>query len=158
MYELVKTNLLWTYYRLVSIFCLTQSFLLKQWNLELLIFFPSACWINSAKYLILRVIISITHLYYEHDYCSRYNSKKKVLWVTSLKFLIFLINLLVISHLPDVCMCYSHTCCIFQQVHSWLEEILWDKKGGMDVYRCKGVLSIKNSDQLHTLQVDLCLR
>lgn len=41
----------------------------------------------------------------------------------------------------------------FQQVHSWLEEILWEKKGGMDVYRCKGVLSIKNSDQLHTLQV-----
>ncbi|KAL0557458.1 hypothetical protein IC582_005996 [Cucumis melo] len=38
------------------------------------------------------------------------------------------------------------------KVHSWLEEILWEKKGGMDVYRCKGVLSIKNSDQLHTLQ------
>lgn len=53
-----------------------------------------------------------------------------------------------------VCMCCSHPCLIFQQVRSWLEEILWDKKGGMDVYRCKGVLSIKNSDQLHTLQVD----
>ncbi|XP_038886769.1 COBW domain-containing protein 1 isoform X2 [Benincasa hispida] len=38
------------------------------------------------------------------------------------------------------------------KVHCWLEEILWEKKGGMDVYRCKGVLSIKNSDQLHTLQ------
>lgn len=39
------------------------------------------------------------------------------------------------------------------QVRIWLEEILWDKKYGMDVYRCKGVLSILDSDQLHTLQV-----
>ncbi|CAN0870935.1 Zinc-regulated GTPase metalloprotein activator 1 [Linum grandiflorum] len=38
------------------------------------------------------------------------------------------------------------------KVRLWLEEILWDKKGGMDVYRCKGVLHIQNSDQLHTLQ------
>ncbi|XP_027153436.1 COBW domain-containing protein 1 [Coffea eugenioides] len=38
------------------------------------------------------------------------------------------------------------------KVRMWLEEILWDKKYGMDVYRCKGVLSIVNSDQLHTLQ------
>ncbi|KAF8040414.1 hypothetical protein BT93_B2598 [Corymbia citriodora subsp. variegata] len=35
---------------------------------------------------------------------------------------------------------------------SWLEEILWDKKYGMDVYRCKGVLSVLNSNMLHTLQ------
>ncbi|KAG6398877.1 hypothetical protein SASPL_140348 [Salvia splendens] len=34
----------------------------------------------------------------------------------------------------------------------WIEELLWDKKYGMDVYRCKGVLNIANSDQLHTLQ------
>lgn len=38
------------------------------------------------------------------------------------------------------------------KVHSWLEEILWDKKHGMDVYRCKGVLCIQNSGELHTLQ------
>ncbi|CAN1838839.1 Zinc-regulated GTPase metalloprotein activator 1 [Linum perenne] len=38
------------------------------------------------------------------------------------------------------------------KVRLWLEEILWDKKDGMDVYRCKGVLHIQNSDQLHTLQ------
>ncbi|XP_048137076.1 COBW domain-containing protein 1 [Rhodamnia argentea] len=38
------------------------------------------------------------------------------------------------------------------KVRSWLEEILWDKKYGMDVYRCKGVLSVLNSDMLHTLQ------
>jgi len=38
------------------------------------------------------------------------------------------------------------------KVRLWLEEILWDKKYGMDVYRCKGVLSVQNSDQLHTLQ------
>lgn len=37
----------------------------------------------------------------------------------------------------------------------WVEEILWDKKYGMDVYRCKGVLTVSNSDQLHTLQVML---
>ncbi|KAL6983367.1 hypothetical protein U1Q18_016753 [Sarracenia purpurea var. burkii] len=39
------------------------------------------------------------------------------------------------------------------KVRLWLEEILWDKKYSMDVYRCKGVLSVLNSDQLHTLQV-----
>ncbi|KAI6686362.1 hypothetical protein NL676_032275 [Syzygium grande] len=38
------------------------------------------------------------------------------------------------------------------KVRSWLEEILWDKKYGMDVYRCKGVLSVLNSNTLHTLQ------
>ncbi|KAJ0094507.1 hypothetical protein Patl1_16703 [Pistacia atlantica] len=38
------------------------------------------------------------------------------------------------------------------KVRLWLEEILWDKKYGMDVYRCKGVLNLQNSDQLHTLQ------
>ncbi|PON79660.1 Cobalamin biosynthesis [Parasponia andersonii] len=38
------------------------------------------------------------------------------------------------------------------KVRVWIEEILWDKKYGMDVYRCKGVLSVRNSNQLHTLQ------
>ncbi|OMO93409.1 hypothetical protein CCACVL1_06500 [Corchorus capsularis] len=38
------------------------------------------------------------------------------------------------------------------KVRLWIEEILWEKKYGMDVYRCKGVLSIQNSDNLHTLQ------
>ncbi|KAI5437785.1 hypothetical protein KIW84_023778 [Lathyrus oleraceus] len=38
------------------------------------------------------------------------------------------------------------------QTRIWLEEILWEKKHDMDVYRCKGVLSVQNSDQLHTLQ------
>ncbi|XP_043687038.1 COBW domain-containing protein 1 isoform X3 [Telopea speciosissima] len=51
------------------------------------------------------------------------------------------------------------TLCISEQrkvnldkFRSWLEEILWEKKYNMDVYRCKGVLSVQNSDQLHTLQ------
>ncbi|CAA0822497.1 Cobalamin biosynthesis CobW-like protein [Striga hermonthica] len=39
-----------------------------------------------------------------------------------------------------------------EKVKVWIEEILWEKKYGMDVYRCKGVLSISNSDQLYTLQ------
>ncbi|KAE8683029.1 Beta glucosidase 40 [Hibiscus syriacus] len=38
------------------------------------------------------------------------------------------------------------------KVRLWIEEILWDKKYDMDVYRCKGVLSIRDSDHLHTLQ------
>ena len=42
---------------------------------------------------------------------------------------------------------------LVQKVRLWIEEILWEKKDGMDVYRCKGVLSIHNSNQLHTLQV-----
>ncbi|XP_010258098.1 PREDICTED: COBW domain-containing protein 1 isoform X2 [Nelumbo nucifera] len=37
-------------------------------------------------------------------------------------------------------------------VHSWLEDILWEKKHSMDIYRCKGVLSVQNSDELHTIQ------
>ncbi|KAL2494188.1 Cobalamin biosynthesis CobW-like protein [Forsythia ovata] len=52
------------------------------------------------------------------------------------------------------------TLCICEQkkvdldkVRTWIEEILWDKKYGMDVYRCKGILSVVNSDQLHTLQL-----
>ncbi|XP_021804277.1 uncharacterized protein LOC110748626 [Prunus avium] len=39
-----------------------------------------------------------------------------------------------------------------EKVRLWLEEILWEKKHGMDVYRCKGVLSVHNSNKLHTLQ------
>ncbi|XP_075496577.1 uncharacterized protein LOC142533633 [Primulina tabacum] len=39
-----------------------------------------------------------------------------------------------------------------EKVRMWIEEILWDKKYGMDVYRCKGVLNVRNSNQLHTLQ------
>ncbi|XP_050117276.1 uncharacterized protein LOC126595004 [Malus sylvestris] len=42
-------------------------------------------------------------------------------------------------------------------VRLWIEEILWEKKHDMDVYRCKGVLRIHNSNQLHTLQgVSFC--
>ncbi|KAG9440579.1 hypothetical protein H6P81_020744 [Aristolochia fimbriata] len=39
-----------------------------------------------------------------------------------------------------------------EKFRSWLEEILWEKKYGMDVYRCKGILRVEKSDQLHTLQ------
>ncbi|KAM1741236.1 hypothetical protein ACFX12_011382 [Malus domestica] len=42
-------------------------------------------------------------------------------------------------------------------VRLWIEEILWEKKHDMDVYRCKGVLSVYNSNQFHTLQgVSFC--
>ncbi|GAB4840105.1 hypothetical protein Ancab_020865 [Ancistrocladus abbreviatus] len=38
------------------------------------------------------------------------------------------------------------------KVRAWLEGILWEKKYDMDVYRCKGILSVVDSDDLHTLQ------
>ncbi|KAF7007704.1 hypothetical protein CFC21_022618 [Triticum aestivum] len=51
------------------------------------------------------------------------------------------------------------TLCIYEQdpvyltkVESWLEDLLWEKKSNMDIYRCKGILNIHNSNQLHTLQ------
>ncbi|KAG8661654.1 COBW domain-containing protein 1 isoform X2 [Manihot esculenta] len=50
-----------------------------------------------------------------------------------------------------VCICDSQQVDL-DKVRLWLEEILWDKKDGMDVYRCKGVLRVQNSDELHTLQ------
>ncbi|KAL3830626.1 hypothetical protein ACJIZ3_019428 [Penstemon smallii] len=39
-----------------------------------------------------------------------------------------------------------------EKVRMWIEDILWDKKYDMDVYRCKGILNVENSDQLYTLQ------
>ncbi|WOK94437.1 COBW domain-containing protein 1 isoform X2 [Canna indica] len=51
------------------------------------------------------------------------------------------------------------TLCIFEEqpvdlnmARSWLEDLLWEKKSNMDIYRCKGILSVLDSDQLHTLQ------
>ncbi|KAF8378785.1 hypothetical protein HHK36_030134 [Tetracentron sinense] len=55
--------------------------------------------------------------------------------------------------------CSVRTLCICEQkqvdldkIRLWLEEILWEKKHGMDIYRCKGVLSVENSDQFHIVQ------
>ncbi|KAJ6910265.1 hypothetical protein NC652_021063 [Populus alba x Populus x berolinensis] len=58
------------------------------------------------------------------------------------------------SSLRTLCICESQKVDL-DKVRLWLEEILWDKKDGMDVYRCKGVLHVRNSDELHTLQVIL---
>jgi len=38
-------------------------------------------------------------------------------------------------------------------VNAWLEELLWERKGSMEVYRCKGVLNILGSDEVHIIQV-----
>ncbi|KAJ3673112.1 hypothetical protein LUZ60_006486 [Juncus effusus] len=38
------------------------------------------------------------------------------------------------------------------KVNKWLEDLLWEKKSSMDIYRCKGVLNMYNSDHIHTLQ------
>ncbi|KAI4387528.1 hypothetical protein MLD38_005354 [Melastoma candidum] len=35
---------------------------------------------------------------------------------------------------------------------AWIEDILWEKQHSMDIYRCKGILSIRDSEMLHTLQ------
>ncbi|GMY25867.1 COBW domain-containing protein 1 [Fagus crenata] len=55
------------------------------------------------------------------------------------------------SSVRTLCICEPRQVDL-DKVRLWLEEILWDKKYGMDVYRCKGVLSVQNCDQLHTLQ------
>ncbi|KAF5449536.1 hypothetical protein F2P56_029969 [Juglans regia] len=55
------------------------------------------------------------------------------------------------SGVRTLCICQPQQVDL-DKVRLWLEEILWDKKSGMEVYRCKGVLSVQNSDQLHTLQ------
>ncbi|XP_024934375.3 uncharacterized protein LOC107428882 isoform X4 [Ziziphus jujuba] len=55
------------------------------------------------------------------------------------------------SGVRTLCICETRQVDV-DKVRSWLEEILWDKKYGMDVYRCKGVLNVNNSNQLHTLQ------
>ncbi|XP_022775893.1 uncharacterized protein LOC111317746 [Durio zibethinus] len=50
-------------------------------------------------------------------------------------------------------LCINQTQAVdLHKIRLWIKEILWDKKHGMDVYRCKGVLSVQNSDHLHTLQ------
>ncbi|KAJ7553824.1 hypothetical protein O6H91_06G114800 [Diphasiastrum complanatum] len=38
-----------------------------------------------------------------------------------------------------------------QKVNDWLGDLLWEK-GVMEIYRIKGVLYIRNSDQIHLLQ------
>nr|CAD1837923.1 unnamed protein product [Ananas comosus var. bracteatus] len=38
------------------------------------------------------------------------------------------------------------------KVRLWLDDLLWEKSSNMDVYRCKGVLNVHSSNQLHTLQ------
>ncbi|KAB5544560.1 hypothetical protein DKX38_012672 [Salix brachista] len=55
------------------------------------------------------------------------------------------------SSVRTLCICESQKVDL-DKVRLWVEEILWDKKDGMDVYRCKGILHVRNSDELHTLQ------
>ncbi|KAF3323373.1 hypothetical protein FCM35_KLT12104 [Carex littledalei] len=38
------------------------------------------------------------------------------------------------------------------KVNRWLEDLLWENRSSMDIYRCKGVLDVHNSDQIHTIQ------
>ncbi|KAJ4791583.1 COBW domain-containing protein 1 [Rhynchospora pubera] len=38
------------------------------------------------------------------------------------------------------------------KVNGWLEDLLWEKRYSMDIYRCKGVLNVHNSNRIHTIQ------
>ncbi|XP_052173565.1 uncharacterized protein LOC127788921 isoform X1 [Diospyros lotus] len=76
--------------------------------------------------------------------------------VTHLEALLEESKSLTTSHQHDsgvrtICICEALQVNL-DKVRLWLEEILWDKKYNMDVYRCKGILNVLNSDQLHTLQ------
>ncbi|XXG46639.1 hypothetical protein AAC387_Pa02g1435 [Persea americana] len=55
------------------------------------------------------------------------------------------------SSVRTLCICEQKQVDI-NKVKLWLEGILWEKKYNMDVYRCKGVIAVHNSDQLHTIQ------
>ncbi|KAH6763093.1 Cobalamin biosynthesis CobW-like protein [Perilla frutescens var. hirtella] len=55
------------------------------------------------------------------------------------------------SGVRTLCIC-EHKEVHLEKVRMWIEEILWDKKYDMDVYRCKGILNVANSDELYTLQ------
>lgn len=55
------------------------------------------------------------------------------------------------NNVRTFCLCKEQEVDI-NMVRLWLENILWEKQGAMDVYRCKGVLNVVNSDKLHTLQ------
>ncbi|GMH01785.1 hypothetical protein Nepgr_003624 [Nepenthes gracilis] len=61
------------------------------------------------------------------------------------------------SSVRTLCICEQNAVYL-DKVYEWLEEILWDKKHGMDVYRCKGILSVVDSDELHTLQAEIWMR
>ncbi|XP_077223230.1 cobalamin biosynthesis CobW-like protein [Tasmannia lanceolata] len=55
------------------------------------------------------------------------------------------------SSLRTLCICEQQEVDL-DKVRLWLEEILWEKKYNMDVYRCKGILNVHKSNQLHTIQ------
>lgn len=38
------------------------------------------------------------------------------------------------------------------QVNAWLGMLLWEGKDNMEVYRCKGVLNVHGSDEVHIIQ------
>ncbi|XP_023754207.1 uncharacterized protein LOC111902625, partial [Lactuca sativa] len=55
------------------------------------------------------------------------------------------------SGVRTMCICDSRQLDL-DKVRLWLEEILWDMKYDMDVYRCRAVLNVVNSDELHIVQ------
>ncbi|KAK1292279.1 hypothetical protein QJS10_CPB17g01974 [Acorus calamus] len=50
-----------------------------------------------------------------------------------------------------LCIC-EHKEVDLSKVRLWLEDLLWESKYNMDIYRCKGVLNVHNSEELHILQ------
>jgi G3E family GTPase len=56
------------------------------------------------------------------------------------------------NSISTLCICEQDPISL-SKVESWLEDLLWERKLDMDIYRCKGILHVHNSDQVHTLQV-----
>lgn len=84
--------------------------------------------------------------------CKAYDSKH----VAHLEALLAESNLGSNSHNHDsevktICVAEQGSMSI-DQVNACLGELLWEGKGNMELYRCKGVLNILGSDEVHIIQ------
>eukprot|EP01018_Ginkgo_biloba_P037288 Gb_00454 [translate_table: standard] len=61
------------------------------------------------------------------------------------------------SKVKTICM-VEYKSVILDQINAWLGELLWEGKDNMEVYRCKGVLSVLGSDDVHIIQFVSCMR
>eukprot|EP00252_Welwitschia_mirabilis_P014688 TRINITY_DN3239_c0_g1_i1.p1 TRINITY_DN3239_c0_g1~~TRINITY_DN3239_c0_g1_i1.p1 ORF type:complete len:372 (-),score=85.64 TRINITY_DN3239_c0_g1_i1:279-1394(-) len=41
---------------------------------------------------------------------------------------------------------------VIEKVNRWIESLIWEGMDHMDIYRCKGVLDVSDSDEVHILQ------
>ncbi|KAH9329573.1 hypothetical protein KI387_001681 [Taxus chinensis] len=85
--------------------------------------------------------------------CKAYDAKH----VAHLESLLAESNSRLISHNHDskvktVCVVEEGSV-VLDQVNAWLGELLWESKDKIEVYRCKGVLNVVGSDEVHIVQV-----